>query len=171
MSLFLYNEKASNLQDAVEFAESRGCDATITSIAHQNFNREFIRSPISTRHLNFTRSSLLVEAATWRNHLILKLSNDVTDCDSTNATIRGNAESTLVQEIEFAQHCTVTFTILRLKNTNTVNLARLTQKLMHSKLDRSAQARLIDSYWYCRHFAFGSSNGRSIPNDTRSTKH
>lgn len=122
--VYLYKECVNNLVEAVEFSEARNCNAIITSITNPNFRHEFHKELLKKNHLRFTRSELLLEPAKWHTQIVAKLS-DWLDCDSADENVRKISESTIKQEIAFAQHVTGHGSVLiKVRGTNTLNLAR-----------------------------------------------
>lgn len=139
-SLYLFNECVVDLEKAIGFAEDHGCDAIITHLTHQKYKREFqsTEKGISDRHLNFSRSDLTMSPSVWMNKIVAKLSKGVSGCDSTDSNIRKAAESMLLQEVSYANHClSSSGTIsLELRGTQTVNLARLLKgNILGMKID------------------------------------
>lgn len=124
-SICLYRDHACDLPASIKFAERNGCDVIITSITHPLFYRETEDTDISERHIQFTRSDLILEPVEWLNKIVAKLSNYV-DCDSSDVSIRKQGERILRQEIALAQHLSSHgYMLINLKNTNTLNLARI----------------------------------------------
>lgn len=122
--IYLYKESVSDLVAAVEFSEKINCNSLITSIANPQFRREFHREPLRQNHIRFTRSELLLEPSKWQTQVVAKLSDEI-DCDSDDVNIRKFSESTISQEIAFAQHVAGNGQILvKVRGSNTSNLAR-----------------------------------------------
>lgn len=125
ISFYLYCEHANDLPARLSFAKKNHCDILITPIVNPLFTREFENKTIAENHLHFTRSDLIMEHANWSKKIVAKLS-DYIDCDSLDESIRKHSEKTLKQEIAFAQHLSSEGPMLiKLKRTNTVNLARI----------------------------------------------
>lgn len=128
-SLFLFNESVSDIEKSIGFAVDHGCDAIITPITHQKYKQEFNSADqnIVERHLNFSRSDLIMMPSVWMNKVITKLSRDVLGCDSNDINIRKHAEALLSQEVAYANHCqsSAGSILVELKGTKTVNLARM----------------------------------------------
>lgn len=123
--VYLYRECVADLPKAVDFSEQMKCNVLITSITNPNFRREFTKQSVRDNHLRFTRSELLLEPAKWQTQVVAKLSDSI-DCDSSDENIRKNGESTLKQEIAFAQHVAGHGSVLvKINGTNTSNLARI----------------------------------------------
>lgn len=123
--VYLYRECVADLPKAVDFSEQMKCNVLITSITNPNFRREFTKQSVRDNHLRFTRSELLLEPAKWQTQVVAKLSDSI-DCDSSDENIRKNSESTLKQEIAFAQHVAGHGSVLvKINGTNTSNLARI----------------------------------------------
>lgn len=121
----LYDEQTMDLPAAVKFVESRTCDMIITPLINRLFHREFVDQRIAPKHLRFTRSELTLESNDWLTKVVGKLNDKVLGCDSSDTNVRKHSEASLRQELTFAQHCVSNaFTLLQLRDTNTVNLAR-----------------------------------------------
>lgn len=130
----LYNEQAMDLPAAVKFIENQSCDMVITPVVNQLFHREFMLPQIAQKHLRFTRSDLTLEASDWLTKVIVKLSDKVMGCDSVDINVRKNAEASLRQELMFAQHCiSNAFTLIQLRGTKTINLARIISAELQGK--------------------------------------
>lgn len=120
-----YREHASDLPELLRFTENNFFDTVVTQIVNPLFYREFTDASIKLRHGAFTRSDLIVEPTTWSTKIISKLS-DYVDCDSTDPVVRSHSEATIKQELVYAQHLAQQgSTLVKLKGTNTVNLARI----------------------------------------------
>lgn len=128
-----YEEHASNLPDLLRFIENNFLDTVVTPIVNPLFYREFADANIKERHRLFTRSDLILEPTMWSSKIICKLSDNI-DCDSENAAVRAHGEAAMKQEISFAQHLAQQGCMLvKLKNGNTVNLARIVTRNLHGK--------------------------------------
>ena len=121
----LYKDHAVDLPEVIKQAESNQFDVVITPIVNPLFYREFQNEPIASRHILFTRSDLILKPQDWLNKVVVKLS-DYIDCDSENHHVRKHSEATLIQEMLYAAHLAHNgYSIVRLKGTNTLNLARI----------------------------------------------
>lgn len=98
-----------------------GYDTVATNIVQME-QREFYNQPLAAKHINFTRSDLILDD--WIH--ILKLSETI-DCDSSDENIRKISEKTLLQELCLAQHLGQNSGLFsfKLKSGNCANLARI----------------------------------------------
>lgn len=119
--VILYLDHVSDLNETITKAKYNGYDSIATNVCEME-QREFYDNPLVSKHINFTRSDLILDH--WIH--VLKLSETI-DCDSNIESIRKISEKTLLQELCFAEHLAqVTGLILiKLKSGNCVNLARL----------------------------------------------
>lgn len=144
-SLFLFNESVGDIEKSINFATDHGCNAIITPITHQKYKREFnsAKQHIVERHLNFSRSDLIMMPNVWMNKVITKLNRDVIGCDSIDMNIRKHSEAVLSQEVAYANHCqsSAGTILVELKGTKSCNLARL--------LKGKIAGKFILFYKYC----------------------
>lgn len=125
LSISLYQDTVYEYETAIEFAAKANYQSITVPIAHRKFEREFVKEPLKTRHNKFTRSDLLLSSSQWLNRVICRLSSNV-DCDSEDDNVRKQGESTLRQEISYAEHLVQSgYIMMRLKNGNCANLARV----------------------------------------------
>lgn len=61
-----------NFQEILNIARTTGYGGIITSVINHEFKREFIDQTLASKHLGFTRSPLILDAATWMNEGELK---------------------------------------------------------------------------------------------------
>ncbi|KFB42955.1 AGAP009048-PA-like protein [Anopheles sinensis] len=120
----LYLDTAYDLEKEIENATKLQCNSVTVPIVHLNFDREFVREPLRTKHGQFTRSDLLLSSSEWVNKVICRIGENV-DLDSPIDHIRKQAERTVLQEISFAEHLVQNgYLYTRLRGTNCANLAR-----------------------------------------------
>lgn len=117
----LYQDHVSDLNQTIKNATNNGYGSVATPIV-QIDQREFYENPLVTKHINFTRSDLILD--NWIH--VLKLSETI-DCDSNIESIRKISEKTLLQELCFAEHLGQVSGLfaLKLKSGNCANLARI----------------------------------------------
>lgn len=130
-----YKEFEPDLQKGLQLADNIECNLLITPIVDPIFVREF-KNELSTHlsHIKFTRSDLLLEPCKWTSRIIAKLSE--VDCDSSNENIRKASESTIKQEMGFAQHVANTgCMMIKLRGSNTMNLASIVASELKGDFD------------------------------------
>lgn len=129
----LYKEFSSDLVKELTSAADFDCNVLITPITNPNFHREFERDPMSTSHIAFSRSDLLLDPLKWKNSIVVKLSESI-DCDSIDANVRQQSELMLKQEIAFAQHLASGCILVKIHGTDNVNLARTITSSLKGKI-------------------------------------
>lgn len=126
VSISLHQDTLYELETAIEHAAKSNYNSITIPLAHRRFEREFVKEPLKTGHNRFTRSDLLLSSTQWLNRVICRLSCGV-DCDSEDDNVRKQGESTLRQELSYAEHLVQNgYILLRLKSGNCANLARVT---------------------------------------------
>lgn len=119
----LYQEHTTNLVETIKTITKFNYDMIITPIVNPLFYRNFLNE---TQHINYTRSDLILSYNDWVRQVIPKIDNSV-DCDSKDDHIRWHSESTLHQEMAFANHLSDTgYSLIRLNYRESfANLARI----------------------------------------------
>ncbi|XP_053695032.1 protein arginine N-methyltransferase 5 [Sabethes cyaneus] len=125
ISISLNQDTVYELETAIENAVKLNYHSITIPVVHRRFEREFLEEPLKTSHNRFTRSDLLLTSSQWLNRVICRLSSNV-DCDSEDETVRKRGEAAMRQELSFAEHLVQNgYIIIRLKNANCANLARI----------------------------------------------
>uniref|UniRef100_A0AAG5DYL6 Protein arginine N-methyltransferase n=1 Tax=Anopheles atroparvus TaxID=41427 RepID=A0AAG5DYL6_ANOAO len=120
----LYLDTAYELQKEIEKAAKLNCQSVTIPTVHWNFDREFVREPLRSKHGQFTRSDLLLSSTNWINQVICRVGENV-DLDSPIDRIRKHSERTILQEISFAEHLVQHgYMYTKLKGANCANFAR-----------------------------------------------
>uniref|UniRef100_A0A182RWG1 Protein arginine N-methyltransferase n=1 Tax=Anopheles funestus TaxID=62324 RepID=A0A182RWG1_ANOFN len=123
-SVSLYLNAACDLAKEIENASKANCSSVTVPIVHWNFNREFVREPVRSHHVQFTRSDLLLSSSQWAHKVICRIGDNL-DLDSPVDHIRKQAERTIRQEMSFAEHLVQTgYLYTRLTKANCTNFAR-----------------------------------------------
>lgn len=122
----LYVNHANDLQYTLSLAQSHGFDSITTPLANPLFQREFHNEAIRDKHIPFSRSDLIFKSSQWLNCVIGRLNDEHLDADSDCDVIRKQAEETLRQEMQFAEHTIQNgYCMVRLKGGKTINLSRI----------------------------------------------
>lgn len=119
---------ANDLQYTLSLAQNNGFDSITTPLVNPMFQREFDDKyhPIRERHIPFSRSDLIFKSSQWLNCVIGRLNDSYLDADSDCPTIRKQAEATLNQEMQFAEHAIQNgYCMVRLTGGRTQNLSRI----------------------------------------------
>lgn len=124
-SVSLYLNAACNLVTEIENASKVNCSSVTVPIVHWNYEREFVREPLRSKHVQFTRSDLLLSSSQWLNRVICRIGDNL-DLDSPIDCIRRQAERTIRQELSFAEHLVQNgYMYTRLTKGDCTNFARI----------------------------------------------
>lgn len=122
-NVFLYLNHTSKIEEINKLLTENNCNALITPVVFQNFQREFIKEPMLTKHLAFTRSDLVLNSTDWHHKVIAKIANKI-DCDSVVDHIRKQSEKILNQELVLASYLSCR-TLIRLTGGKMANFAQI----------------------------------------------
>lgn len=124
--VLLYQNQFADIQNIVQFLKANNYHAIITPVVHPQYIREFECEPMKTKHLDISRSDLVLNSTDWTTRVIPKLSEYI-DCDSKSDTIRKISEKMLKQEISLAEHLVQGCggMLIRLNGIDNANLARV----------------------------------------------
>ncbi|XP_053677730.1 protein arginine N-methyltransferase 5 [Anopheles nili] len=124
IAVSLYLDTVHDLSKELEHATKVNCCSVTIPIVHWNYDREFVREPLRSKHSQFTRSDLLLSSSQWLNKVICRIGNNV-HLDSPIDHIRRQAERTVRQELSFAEHLVQQgYLYTKLTGSNCANLAR-----------------------------------------------
>uniref|UniRef100_A0A182TNK8 Protein arginine N-methyltransferase n=1 Tax=Anopheles melas TaxID=34690 RepID=A0A182TNK8_9DIPT len=124
ISVSLYLDTAGNLSKEIDSASKANCSSVTVPIVHWNYNREFVREPLRSKHGPFTRSDLLLSSTQWLNRVICRIGDNL-DLDSPVDHIQRQAERTIRQEMSFGEHLVQNgYLYTKLSSTNCANFAR-----------------------------------------------
>lgn len=118
----LYPECVSNLQKTVEIGKKARYQRVVVPITNPPLSQS---EPFDHRTA-FTRSDLLLDATTWSQNTILKISDFNDQCDNDNEAIRKKAIQNLKLEIDWAKHqnSDTAIVLVSLKSDQSTNMAR-----------------------------------------------
>lgn len=162
-AICLYPEFVSDIQKTINI----GKKATYNRVVVPIINQPLGQIQNDTQQNTFTRSDLLLDAASWRQNTILKVS-EFNDCDSCDETIMKRSIQNLKLEIDWAKHQNSenAIVLMSLKNDECANLAR--QFL--SKFDKYglvlAEMPMVDKSYFTQKY---TSTGEKINLSTAST--
>lgn len=117
----MYPESVSDIQKTMKIGKTARYHRIVVPITNQPLSQ----SDPGIQRNAFTRSDLLLDAATWKDNTILKIS-EFHDCDNENEMIRKKSAQKLKREINWAKHqCSDhAIVLVSLKNDQSANLAR-----------------------------------------------
>lgn len=121
----LYQEQVADIQNITQHLKANNYHAIITPVVHPQYIREFVNEPMKMKHLDISRSDLVLTSTEWTSRVIPKLS-DYIQCDAESELIRKMSEKTLMQEISLAEHLVQGCggMLLKLTGRDNANLAR-----------------------------------------------
>lgn len=123
-AICIYPEFVSDIQKTINIGKRATYNRIVVPIINQPLSQsQHVKN--DAQQNAFTRSDLLLDAASWRENTILKVS-EFNDCDSCDETIMKNSIQNLKLEIDWAKHQNSenAIVLVSLKNDECANLAR-----------------------------------------------
>lgn len=121
-AICLYPETVSDLQNTVRIGKKARYNRVVVPITNQPLSQ----SEHFDHRIAFTRSDLLLDATTWSENTILKVSDFNDQCDNGNEKIWKKSVENLKLEIDWAKHqnSDIAIVMVSLKSDESTNMAR-----------------------------------------------
>lgn len=121
-AICLYPESVSDLQKTMKIGKTARYNRIVVPITNQPLSQ----SEHFDHRIAFTRSDLLLDATTWSENTILKVSDFNDQCDNENEKIWKKSVQNLKLEIDWAKHqnSDTAIVMVSLKSDESTNMAR-----------------------------------------------
>ena len=121
-------------QKTLEFATGNGYShGVMTPITNPIFKREYVNEELAEKHLNFTRSPMILESFEWR---FLTPVISVQNLSANDKDIAKNNELQFIQELKFAYHIKdAGYILIQLGNNDPEVLGKLVKRILKPAYD------------------------------------